>query len=425
MNVSVVLDHRFYVTPEPALWTKTAYGGEFWLRYLRVFDGVTIVARAQPVAQPRQGWQRVDNQQVNFAPVPYYLGPWQYLRKVIMVRKAVQDALLGECAVILRSGELANCATRVLRRERRPFGVEVGGDPYDSLAPGCVRSVLRPLARVRATRALKRLCSSASAVSYVTAGYLQRRYRANGKQSAISDVELPASPMPEEECPFVTNYSSVRLEQDAFAAPDQAQRRLSPVGRLVFVGSLAQMYKGVDILLPALAVCAGRGLDLQLSIVGDGRHRMELEKSAHNLGIGDRVRFLSELPVGQSIRECLDQADLFVLPSRTEGLPRAMLEAMARALPCIGTAVGGIPELLDPEDLVPAGDVAALARMIEAVCGNPARRVRMAARNLRKAGEYRADILTVRRDEFYRHIRNETERWLACRPPGRAVAAAM
>jgi glycosyltransferase involved in cell wall biosynthesis len=401
MNLIVVLDHRFYATPEPALWTKTAYGDGFWQRYLRGFERVTIVARAQSADRPRQGWQRVDNDRVNFAPVPYYLGPWQYLRRLAPIRKAVREALSGESAVILRSGELANCAAGVLWKEGRPFGLEVGGDPYDSLAPGCVRSAVRPLARIRATRALKQLCSSAFAVSYVTQHYLQQRYPAQGMQFAISDVDLP----PEE-------------ERDG-NSPLAVERRSRPVRHVLFVGSLAQMYKGVDVLLAAVAACVA---DFRLSILGDGRHRQELERLANTLGLAGRVRFLGEVPAGRPIRDCLDTADLFVLPSRTEGLPRAMLEAMARALPCIGTAAGGVPELLDPEDLVPAGDAAALADMIERVCGDPVRRVRMAARNLRKAGEYRGDVLTRQRDEFYRHVRNETERWLAVRQQGRFVA---
>ena len=85
---------------------------------------------------------------------------------------------------------------------------------------------------------------------------------------------------------------------------------------MITVGSLNQLYKAPDVLLKAVAVCVGQGLDLQdLVLVGDGGHRQELVAQAASLGIGSRVRFAGELPAGPLVREQLDQADLFVLPS--------------------------------------------------------------------------------------------------------------
>ena len=108
----------------------------------------------------------------------------------------------------------------------------------------------------------------------------------------------------------------------------------------------------------------------------------------------------------------LERADLFVLPSHQEGLPRAMVEAMARALPCIGSTVGGIPELLPPEDMVPPGNVTALATKIRQVITDPDRMAQMSARNLQIATEYRDEILQKQRIEFYRYVREITETWL-------------
>jgi glycosyltransferase involved in cell wall biosynthesis len=90
-----------------------------------------------------------------------------------------------------------------------------------------------------------------------------------------------------------------------------------------------------------------------------------------------------------------------------------MVEAMARGLPCIGTAVGGIPELLHSDDLVPAGDVGSLERKICEVLSSPARMSAMSARNLGRAQDYRDDILAARRKAFFTHVRTTTEAWLA------------
>lgn len=181
---------------------------------------------------------------------------------------------------------------------------------------------------------------------------------------------------------------------------------------LIIVGTLAQFYKAPDVLIDAVAACVREGLNLKLILVGDGKHRAELEARAATLGLGERVCFCGQLTAGDDVRKQLDQADLFVLPSHQEGLPRAMVEAMAWGLPCIGSTVGGIPELLPSEDMVPPGDVAALARKIREVVTNPKRMARMSARNLEKAKEYRDEVLRERRNVLYRYIRERTEAWL-------------
>src|SRR5690606_2487194 len=137
-----------------------------------------------------------------------------------------------------------------------------------------------------------------------------------------------------------------------------------------------------------------------LMVIGQGKHQQELVTLAGSLGLSGRVQFLGQLPAGAAVRAQLDQADVFVMPSRQEGLPRAMIEAMARGLPCIGSTVGGIPELLPPEDMVPPNDADALARKIEEVVCNPARMTAMSARNLEHACSYHEDILRERRIEF-------------------------
>ncbi|MEZ5391519.1 MAG: glycosyltransferase [Bryobacterales bacterium] len=159
--------------------------------------------------------------------------------------------------------------------------------------------------------------------------------------------------------------------------------------RLITVGSMEHLYKGPDVLLEALA-----GLpEERLALVGDGRCRASLEALAAKLGLANRVEFLGPLPAGAAVRQALDRADLFVLPSRQEGLPRAMIEAMARGLPCIGSNVGGIGELIPADCLAPAGDAQALRAKIRALANDPSRLAREAAANLACARDYHEDVL--------------------------------
>jgi glycosyltransferase involved in cell wall biosynthesis len=91
-----------------------------------------------------------------------------------------------------------------------------------------------------------------------------------------------------------------------------------------------------------------------------------------------------------------------------------MLEAMARGLPCLATPVGGVPELLPPEALVPR-DAGLLASAIRAVASDAALRERMSSRNLRRARDFHDDELQPRRERFHEHLVNATASWGASR----------
>ncbi|MEC4812918.1 MAG: glycosyltransferase family 4 protein [Scytonema sp. PMC 1069.18] len=397
MKLVVTIEHRFDRTPDGKVWTYTTCPYSFWIRYLEVFERVCVIARVRDVCFVPSDFQRADGEGVSFAALPYYVGPWQYLQRLYQVKYVAQSAVGTEDAVILRvSSQIAALVQPLLHKVGHPYAVEVVADPYDAFAPGSVRHPLRPLFRWLSPRQLRNQCVQACATAYVTQYALQRRY-------------------PPAKKAFSTHYSSVELPDTAFVSfarsPKQGISRLT----LITVGTLAQLYKAPDVLIKAVAACVKEGLDLQLILIGDGKHRPELERLAKNLDLEKRVNFLGQLPTGDAVRTQLDQADLFILPSYQEGLPRAMIEAMARGLPCIGSTVGGIPELLPPEDMVQPGDVLALTNKIREVVTNPERIAQMSARNLEKAKDYREKVLRERRIAFYQYVRKKTDEWLQTR----------
>ena len=393
MNVLVTCEHRFERTPDGRVWTDGPFAYRFWTRYLDVFESLSVLARVREVETASNGAQPADGVKVAFLDVPDYSGPEQYLRRAVAVEKVARKAVYSAEAVILRvPGQMGRCLDGKLRARGHPYAVEVVGDPYDVFAPGAVRHPLRRVFRWVFTRRLRTQCAGAAAAAYVTECALQRRY--------------PPGPHT-----YASHYSDVELPDGAFVRQPRSAP-VAAVGRLVYVGTLSQLYKAPDVLLEAVAASLRRGRRLELTLVGSGRDQPELERQAAALGLGECVRFAGQLATPEAVRAELDRADLFVLPSRVEGLPRALIEAMARGMPCIATAVGGIPELLPGEDLVRAGDAEALsARICEVLC-NSARYEAMAARNLEKAREFRPGALVGRRELFYRCVRDRTETWL-------------
>lgn len=412
MRIVVTSQHRFARTPDQTVWTDAKYGYSFWRRYLDVFAEVRVLARVRAISQPPERWQPVSGDGVTVAELPFVRGAWGWMRNLARLRQIARTAVGPGDAVMLRvPGETACCLDEWLIGQRRPYGIEVVGDPRELFAPGAVRSVFRPFLRAFYPRRVRRECAHAACAAYVTRETLQRHY----------------PPPPGR---FTTHYSSIELGEDAFVSatrdPAAARARRAGGATLLFIGTFEQLYKGPDIALQALALCHRRGLAAHLRLCGDGRHRGEMEQLARQLGLAESTTFLGQVP-SATVRAELDAADLFISPSRQEGLPRAVIEALARGVPTIASAVGGTAELLPADELIAALDVDArsrgaaathraaheLAEKISTLLADDQRLAEMSARNLQTAGEYRESLLRRRRREMYQALRAATERWLA------------
>ncbi len=391
MQVFITSESRFFCGAggEPVCVDGT-YGYAFWRRYLDVFDDVVVLARCNP--RQVDGGHAVGGPGVTVCPLPDSRGAGGALRRWRCWQREVRRRVSHDGAWILRMpGQIGTLLGQELRGAGIPYAVEAIGDPATVFAPGSYRHPLRPWLRHYFENAMRSACQHAMAVSYVTRSYLQVRY--------------PASPWA-----FTTDYSSVEMPPDAYLREPRVAARSTTTPRIVSVGTMSQRYKGQQDLLEALAITRRRGLPWRLSLVGDGRYRSELTRQAQRLGLDDCVQFCGQLPAGESVRQVLDQADLFVLVSRgAEGLPRAIIEAQARGLPCLGTPIGGIPELLEPTELVPPANPPALASAIERLLGDPARLAALSRANLERARSFSSASLRERRRRFYEVVQEGTQ----------------
>jgi glycosyltransferase involved in cell wall biosynthesis len=393
MNCIVPIEGRFLLNQDRPASPHLTYD-RFWKRYLSVFDSVTVIGRVFKENVPDLA--PVEGPGVSFVALPGYSGPTQFWLNYPQIQIQLNQVDFAHSAVILRiPGAVGNTVWQRLNRSNHPYGVEVVGDPHDVFAPGATRHPLRPLFRWWFSRQLRKQCAEAGAAAYVTAYALQQRYPAAAH--AVS-----------------TSYSSVELSGEGAFAPKGRiyQPFVGHSCRLVSVGNMAQMYKGHDILIKSLAICVARGLDLTLTLVGEGRYRSELAGLVQHEGLANRVEFTGSLSAGAPIQDRLDHADIFVLASRVEGLPRAVIEAMARGLPCIATNVGGIPELLQSDCLVPPNDEVSLAEKITQFVSDPDLLTAQSARNLGRAQGYAPHVLRGRREQFYQQVKDLTQSWL-------------
>lgn len=375
--MSVILSSELHYLrgPDGYVYTDSLHPYPYWTRYLGVFRRVHVVARVIDGPLP-PGALRADGPDVTFAALPEFVGPGGLARVAPATIARVIDATGPRASAILRvPGFIGSLVWAALVARRRRFAVQVVGDPAASLAGSAAVRRFRGLG-VALTR---RQVASAIALTYVTRRALQVAYPAppDAPVVSVSDVDLPDA---------------------LFAAPPLPIEARTSL-RAAFVGSLEQPYKGLDVLLAALARARTA---VELTVIGDGRLRGELESLATRLGIAARVRFVGRLPSSAAVQAALPGHDVMIVPSRTEGLPRAMLEAMALGLPCIASAVGGVPELLEPVDTVAPEDTAALAALIDRL--DVGRRRHMASYQRAVAAEFRQSERDRRLDGFYRAV---------------------
>ena len=144
-----------------------------------------------------------------------------------------------------------------------------------------------------------------------------------------------------------------------------SRHSVNPGLQILFVGRLVEQ-KGLDILLRAASLLKEKRQDFEIRIIGSGPLRSRLENQVRELELDTRVNFVGAVKPDEVAAQ-LAGADLFVLPSRYEGFPGVLLEAIAYGLPAIATRVSGSEEIIDDSMgwLIPIDDAFALASAIE------------------------------------------------------------
>lgn len=388
MNLVFVTEARFFKNNNGEIYGDAAFEHQIWERYLNVFEKLFIVARVAQKIENDDPIYISSGPNVHFIEIPYYVGPLQYLFKSFQIHAKIKELVTTHIdnAFICRiPGNMGDMVIRELKKHSKKYGVEVVGDPDDVFSDKSFNHPLKKFFHSKTIRNLNRNVAGADAVLYVTKTTLQKKY--------------PPPPNA-----FSTYASNVMLATDVSARTPR-NLKTNKTFKILCAGSLEQMYKAPDVALEAVKLYNEKFPHRQISFtwLGGGTYLETLKKQCDELKLPN-FHFNGQVSLDQVDKE-MRESDLFVLISRTEGLPRVIIEAMAHGLPVIGTKVGGIPELLSEEVLIKKNDAAALAHKIYDLLSQPEFYTRISTRNLMEAKEYETAVLRSRREEFYQTLK--------------------
>jgi glycosyltransferase involved in cell wall biosynthesis len=308
---------------------------------------------------------------------------------------------------LLRGNTLLQVAriASLLRRER--VGIVHAHDFYANLV-GVAAARLAGAPVIASRRDLAHWLSPSQKRALAIACRAADRVVANAR--TVASVALDGRPLPPARIDVVPNgIDLARFDEEARPEPDPPVAVLGDPRRrartVVVVSNMNLPDKGHADLLDAAALLAGDDAPIDLLLVGDGAERPALEARAERLGIAASTHFLGRR---RDVPRIVSRVAAAALPSWAEGMPNAVIEAMAAARPVVATRVGGCPELIDDGVtglLVPPHDPPRLAAALARVLSEPL----VAAEMGRAARRRVAERFTVRAaaeawDAIYRRL---------------------
>jgi glycosyltransferase involved in cell wall biosynthesis len=388
MKKKLVFAHDHIFTEKHGrIYSAAAFPSDSWDRYLDFFDSVDVVGRCSGHEQDVCGLVVSSTENVNF----HFVRTEKFSLSGFFVRRRdakriISKLLESSSAVVARlPSKNGNVAIELARKKGIPVAVEVVGCAFDAYYNygSLAAKIYAPIAYYKMRRSVK----NASQALFVTSKYLQRKY-------------------PIEDGVFNVSASNVNISERFYKDPDDVSEMIRFDDQIVIglIGNFKTNYKGIDVAIKALAYLRKVGLDASLKILGAGE-KLEYEALAQDLSVRENVVFCGSLPNGGPVIDWIDSVDLYIQPSRTEGLPRSLIEAMSQGKPCFGSNVGGTPELLAGEYIHQACDFVGLANQIlDSI--KEGRLKKFDVENYRRSLEFSHDKLKLKRSVFFQRLYN-------------------
>ncbi|MFV0149463.1 glycosyltransferase [Empedobacter falsenii] len=256
--------------------------------------------------------------------------------------------------------------------------VEMVGCPWDSLSNHSFKGkLLAPWMTFLTKKHIKK----ADYVQYVSNDFLQKRYPTDSLQIGCSDVNI----LPVSSDLINKKYKDFHNKETVILGTSAAVD-IKYKGQKEIIKLLPELNKGNKI--------------FEYHLAGGGDNS-KLKDLASKLGVEDKVKFLGLLDK-EDVNKYLEKIDIYIQPSKQEGLSRALVEAMSRGCFCIASKVGGNPELIEEEYLYNVNNPKSIVKIIKALNQNTI--TKSSQRNYEYSKKFEPNILRNKLEEFYNKI---------------------
>lgn len=370
---------NFYKGKDGLYYSGGTVNLDIWKRYLTIFEEIIALGKNMASIPNNVDLSLISMENVEIRVMTPLNGFKSLLTQFEEVKRECYRCLEdSDCAIIRLPSIEGVIACNIARKLNKPYLVEVVGCAKDSLKyHGSLKGKISALPIGLMNR---KAIKEAPYAIYVTENYLQSKYPCEGVQYACSDVNLT-----------LDNEIFEKRKLKIHAKKNKSSFKIG------MVGSLDVYYKGHITALKSLKILKDRNFNVELHLIGAGQWK-SIEGTAKKLGVDELVFFNGLIPSGKEVINWLDELDVFIMPSLTEGLPRSLVEAMSRAIPCIASNVGGIPELLDKNFLHEPKDYVDLSNKIIKLIDDKSFYLKTAEHNLFVSKKYERVLLDEKRN---------------------------
>lgn len=378
LKLLVVDNVHLYKNKHGEYFSPSIYDDDFFNRYADVFEEIHFCAKIFSENEiNEEKYIKITRKDVKIIELPGFRGIMGLLKNLLSLTKTIKKSIINVDACILRAVQVESLIA-YLHRRKTPYIIELVNDP---------KTYFKGIYRMVSVFLLNKMIKNAIGISYITKNVLQEKYPIKSSNTITS------------------SYLTIDLDDSVISHPKHYELSNNEFKLIHVSNNIESDSKGYSTTIRIIKYLHDKGYNASITFVGEGSLVNYYIKMANDLGITDKVHFIGRIHDKYRLYDILKKSDLFIFPTKHEGLGRVNLEAQACGLPVLSSKVGGVIELFeqkylfDPLDFIGYGD-----KIIELI-NNPSELNYMSLANIENAKKYTISENYKIRKQFYLQFR--------------------